>query len=603
MTIHNARTNCTISGLRTREATGISCHMADRRRWRLNSANYSRGGCFLVVCVTVLLLAAPEVLFSQTKELEAEQTETVHGTVLNAVTKAPIARALVYSLDGRYAMLTDGEGHFEFTLPKSSDMPQGMIFPGPVRQTWSYGGRHAGFQLMARKPGFLDSGFEQYPPSISSSDNDLTISLQPEGIIKGRVMISGGEAPGGLAVQLFSQQVQDGLPRWVPGTSTQTNSAGEFRIADLQPGSYKLVTKEWMDNDPAARLPGTQLYGFPPVYFPGVADFSAAGVIELGAGQTIQADIPIVSQPYFQVKIPVANSSMGFNVSVEGPQGARFELGYNMQDQRIEGLLPSGNYVVRASSFGPASISGIARIRVAGAPLEAPAMTLMPNSAIPIHVKEEFTDTTWSGSATINGIALHGPRLYLQASLESADDPQQYGGFVRPPTVPNDNAIVIEGISPGRYWLRITTARGYVASATYGSTDLLHQPFVIDSGGSAPIEVTLRDDGAELDGTIASPPNDSGSPDSSATRAWVYCVPLPEGSGQFHEIVVSDDGKFAIPMMAPGDYRILAFDRPQLRLPYREAESMKPYASKGLPVHLSAGQKMTVQAPIISAAE
>lgn len=80
-------------------------------------------------------------------------------------------------------------------------------------------------------------------------------------------------------------------------------------------------------------------------------------------------------------------------------------------------------------------------------------------------------------------------------------------------------------------------------------------------------------------------------------------MPLPEGSGQFHEIGASDDGKFTIPMMAPGDYRILAFDRPQLRLPYRDVEGMKPYASKGLLVHLSAGQKVTVQAPIISAAE
>lgn len=581
----------------------MSLHMADRRLWRLISANYSLSGCFLLAYVTLLLLTAPGVLLAQSREPEAEQTETVHGTVVNAVTKAPIARALVYSPDNRYAMLTDGEGHFEFTMTKSSDMPQGMIFSGHVGQRWSYGGRHAGFQLMARKPGFLDSGFEQYPVSISSSDNDLTISLQPEGIIKGRVMSSGGEAAVGLSVQLFSQQVQDGLPRWVPSSATQTNSAGEFRVADLQPGTYKLVTKEWMDNDPATRLPGTQLYGFPPVYFPGVADFSAAGVIELGAGQTIQADIPIVSQPYFQVKIPVANSSIGFNVSVEGPQGARFELGYNMEDQRIEGLLPSGNYVVRASSFGPGSVSGVARIRVAGAPLEAHAMTLIPNSPIPIRVKEEFTDTTWSGSGMFNGVALHGPRLYLQANVESADDFEQRGGSIRPPTGPNDDALVMEGIVPGRYWLHLSTSRGYVASATYGSTDVLHQPFMIDSGASAPIEVTLRDDGAELDGTIASPSNDSGSADSSATRAWVYCVPVPEGSGQFHTMPVSDEGKFMIPMMAPGDYRILAFDRPQFRLPFRDAEAMKPYSSKGLLVHLSAGQKVTVQAPIISAAE
>jgi len=549
--------------------------------------------------------AASGQVLAQTQEPKAEQTDTIHGTVVNTVTRAPIARALVYSPDNRYATLTDGDGHFEFMVPRNSGMAEGMIFSGPLRQTWSYAGHHRGFQLMARKPGFLDLSIDQNPVFISSSDDDLTISLLPEGIIKGRVTITGGEPAGGIVVQLFSQQVQDGLLRWVPGASTQTNSAGEFRVAELQPGTYKVVTKEWMDNDPAASLPGTQLYGFPPVYFPGVADFSAAGTIELGAGQSIQADLPIVSQPYFQVRIPVANgnANAGFNVSIEGPRSARFELGYNMQEQRVEGMLPSGNYVVRVSSFGPDSVSGTARIRVRGAPLEAPAMMLKPNSSIPINVKEEFTDTTWSGSATIGGISLHGPRLYLQASVESADDFEQQRGSIRPPTAPNDDALVLESVSPGRYWLRLSTARGYVASATLGSTDLLRQPFMIASGASAPIEVTLRDDGAELDGTIASPSDHNASGDSSVTRAWVYCVPLPESSGQFQEIGVSDDGKFVIPMMAPGDYRILVFNRPQFRLPYRDAQGMKPYASKGLLVHLAAGQKMTVQVPIIAATE
>jgi hypothetical protein len=584
----------------------ISFRMADRRRRRLNSSYSSTSSCWLRICfVTMILFAAWGAVRAQSQEPETQQTDTVHGTVVNAVTRAPVARALVYSPDNRYATLTDGEGHFEFTVPRSSGMPEGMIFSGPPRQTWSYSGRHHGLQLMARKPGFLADSTEQSPIFISSSDDDLTISLLPEGIIKGRVTITGGEPAGGAAVQLFSQQVQDGLPRWVPGASEQTNSAGDFRIAELQPGTYKVVTKEWMDNDPAANLPGTQLYGFPPVYFPGVADFSAAGPIELGPGQTIQADIPIAGQPYFHVRIPVANgnANLRFKVSVEGPQGARFELGYNMQEQRVEGTLPSGSYVVRVSSFGLDSVSGTARIRVAGAPLEAPVMMLTANSPIPINVKEEFTDTRWVGSGTIGGISVHGPRLYLQASLESADEVEQRGGSIRPPRAPNDDELALESVSPGRYWLHLSTSRGYVASATSGSTDLLRQPFVIASGASAPIEVTLRDDGAELDGTVASPSEHNATGDLSVRSAWVYCVPLPESSGQFQEIAISDEGKFVIPMMAPGDYRILVFNRPQSRLPYRDAEAMKPYASQGLLVHLAAGQKMTVQVPMISPTE
>jgi hypothetical protein len=52
--------------------------------------------------------------------------------------------------------------------------------------------------------------------------------------------------------------------------------------------------------------------------------------------------------------------------------------------------------------------------------------------------------------------------------------------------------------------------------------------------------------------------------------------------------------------MAPGDYRILAFKTQQLHLPYRDAEAMKAYETRGPVVHLSAGQKVSVQVPLVS---
>src|ERR1700688_1106316 len=43
--------------------------------------------------------------------------DSVHGTVINNKTHEPIARALVYSPDNRYATMTDDRGHFEFKFP------------------------------------------------------------------------------------------------------------------------------------------------------------------------------------------------------------------------------------------------------------------------------------------------------------------------------------------------------------------------------------------------------------------------------------------------------------------------------------------------------
>ena len=545
-------------------------------------------------------------------ETDGSETETLRGTVVNAVTQAPIPRALVYSADNRYAVLTDGDGHFEFTVPKTASERGGtnFVYSGPVPRVWGFWGNHIPLALMVRKPGFLDPPVEVGGAEKAASGNDISIPLIPEGIIKGRVTAGAAEPATGVALQLLTRQVQEGVLRWVPGPTVQANSAGEFRFAELLPGSYKLFTREWMDNDPVAQVPGSQVYGFPPVYYPGGAEPSAAAAIELDAGQTVQADIEIQGKAYHQVRIPVANADInnGFSVTVEGQQGSRFELGLNSNEQRIEGMLPAGSYTVQATTYGPNSVSGSVSIRVSDAPVQGPTLVLAPNTNIPIQVKEEFGDsssnssTSWSDGK--HTFALRGPRVYLQVRIESLDEIEPHGAALRPPTPPDDQSLALEGVPPGRYWLRVSTSRGYIASATMGSLDLLHQPFTVSSGSSAAIEITMRDDGGELDGTISSSGLQNSAPGSgSGPRAFVYCVPLPESAGQFQPLVVSEDGKFNAQMMAPGDYRILAFSVQQPNLPYRDAEAMKAYESQGQVVHLSAGQKTTVQLQSVISAE
>ena len=88
----------------------------------------------------------------------SEAPDTIHGTVVNSVTREPITRALVVSPDDRFATMTDGQGRFEFTLPKAEP-------PKPAAEGSSEGNPAEGLQLngsnrpnalSARKPGFLE---------------------------------------------------------------------------------------------------------------------------------------------------------------------------------------------------------------------------------------------------------------------------------------------------------------------------------------------------------------------------------------------------------------------------------------------------------------
>jgi hypothetical protein len=113
----------------------------------------------------------------------------------------------------------------------------------------------------------------------------------------------------------------------------------------------------------------------------------------------------------------------------------------------------------------------------------------------------------------------------------------------------------------------------------------------------------MRDDTASFDGTIEGANSASTRANSSTgTAAYVYCIPQPDGSGQFNQVWVSPDGKFNSPEMPPGVYQILAFKHQQNDLEYRNPEAMRAYESKGQIVRLAAGQKEHLQLQLISKA-
>ena len=576
---------------------------------------------------------------AQTTQPE-DKAESVHGVVVNSVTREPVGHALVYSPDDRFAAMTDGEGRFEFTFePAPPAQMHGETGSGSISSICAEGTcttYSASPQtpnrpnvLSAKRPGFLtdQQGIANQQPVTPGKE--LTISLTPEALVVGRVTLPTSEASEAIQLELYRRQVADGRARWVLAGSASTRSNGEFRFAELSAGTYKLLTRELPDRDPLTFDPRGQQYGYPPVFFPNATDFAAAESIQVAAGQIFQADISLVRHPYYRVKVPVANlppgvGAMNIVVSAQGNRGPGYSLGYNNQDQTIDGLLPNGNYTLEASSYGPTPVSGLLNISVKGAAVEGPSMSVAPGGSISVNVKEEFTapeDTDSQRAFVINGprgTEQQGPRRYLDVRLESADDfGQERGGWPRPPSGPEDESLAFDNVQPGRYWVRANSSRGFVASVTSGELDLLHQPLVVGVGGSSsPIEVTLRNDTAEIDGTVegaaASPGVSEGSPSGYSngfanpaveSLAHVYCVPLPDSGGEFKYLPVSADGKFGPLELPPGTYRMLAFDHPQPELEYRDPEAMREYDAKGQLVRLVAGQKEHVQLHLISNSE
>ena len=575
-------------------------------RPQIEGARFSRAVPIVALALATLLAGIRASAQTSTNE----KTESIRGTVVNLATHAPIPRALVTSSDQRLAALTDSEGRFEFTVPQTSSSDG----PDNIANLSSF--------FIARKPGFL----VENTPRVASAGTEITLTLVPEALIVGKVTLPNSEPPDSIFLEIFRRQVQDGRAHWFPAGGTQSRSDGEFRFADLQAGTYRVLTRELLDRDPLTFDPQGQVYGYPPVYAPNAPDFNSAGTIQVSAGMTSVVNLSVARKPYYSVHIPVANGladgGLNVTVNVAGHNGPGYSLGYNNREQAIEGTLPDGSYMIEAFRYGtgPGTGTGLLAITVHGAAVRGPSLTLVPNASIRVDVNEQFTSTNNSGSITFNlgqrSVKLKGPRSYLNVILEPADDATQRGGeSLRAPTGPGDETLVIENAFPGRYWVRLTTNRGYAASVRSGSIDLQREPLVIAAGSSsAPIEITMRDDTAEISGTvegITSPPRANPvhtAPDGNFTTrftapAYIYCVPLADSSGQYREAWVSPDGTFTTPAMAPGVYRVLAFDRPQSDLEYRNPEAMQAYDTKGPAVRVAGGQKEHVRLQLISSSE
>ena len=560
-----------------------------------------------------------------------EEPGVLKGVVINRVTGVPVSRALVHSLDNRLATLTDDQGRFEFRIPGAENQTGGSASapPNTVSATALSSGATASqlavqvgsqftaisLQLRARKPGYLTDS--DAPEFVASGDEGetLTIALVPEALLTGRVNIPAEATVDRGQVELYRREVQEGRGGWVQAGVAATDSEGEFRFADLPAGEYKAFTSEILDRDQMTLDPRAQLYGFPPVYYPNASDFDSAGVVHLAAGATASANLTPVRREYYPVRIAVANgtSGTGHNVSVypQGHDGPGYSLAYNEREQAIEGLLPNGAYTLEVLSFGQGAASGQVNFSVRGSPFVGRSISLVPNSSLSVIVKREFESTdspaavdTLTDQPQVRRKAASGQDV--QVTLIPLEEFSQRESItpVRPGNGTGDQPPVFENLKPGRYRIRVQAANGYAAAVSSGGTDLLHEPLVVSPGVAAPpIDITVRDDGAHVQGEIEhwaeeAKAHGSGFNAPAHLPACVYFLPRSGSAGQFRVASVND-GKFELSQVPPGDYEVLAFDRQPLDLEYENSEAMQKYEGKWQVLHLGPDAKENLKVPLI----
>ncbi len=543
------------------------------------------------------------VVFAQEAGADGKSTTTtvtVHGRVLNKLTKEPIGRALVTMAGDEYAVMTDDRGEFEMKLVEKIWVASPGVAGGSIG-----GGPGPSFQV--KKPGYLPPVLQPMVRFDPHNHHPLMIYLLPEARIVGHVDVPGTEGEVRITCSLYRREMQQGREHWQPAGSFTTWANGEFRFSELQAGTYRLITHEQMDRDSLMAPPGAEMFGYPPIYYPNTTDFSAASPIVVKPGETAQVNLTVQRRSYYPVRIPLGSAPQvaGVQVSVYpmGHWGPGWSLGYNPGDQAIGGLLPDGNYTVEAIAQGQPSETGIANFVVRGAPMEGSPVRLVPDASVAVTVHTEFRAQPTTGLDD----AVSAPNMRpinIGVSLEDTDEKgvNQRGAYARPVEGSDNRSLMIDNIGPGRYRVNVSAGNGYVASIESGGVDLVKQPLVVGLGASVPpIEITLRDDGAEVTATLDQAPNPELPRVSfrNGQTPMLYLIPTDPDRKQGVLQVPEWNGSSTLNNVPPGDYLAVVFDQQQPNLPTGDPEFVKSLEGKAQTVHLEAGQKVNLKLKVI----
>jgi hypothetical protein len=228
-------------------------------------------------------------------------------------------------------------------------------------------------------------------------------------------------------------------------------------------------------------------------------------------------------------------------------------------------------------------LAGSAAIELASADVDDVTLILQPQISVAGRIVIE------NQPANLTNLGTAGLRVELRR------EPFTPELLVVIPTITNEGAFTLSGVTPGDYRLKVNTGslKGYVKAARYGAIDALNPPFHVDGPGQFEIVIGLSS--GSLDATIL---DDAKKPFNDAT---VVLIPDPPRRQRFdlYSAAGSDpSGHVHFDSLAPGDYRIFAWDDVPADA-WQDPDFMRTYENRGRPVSILEGSSSNTELQVI----
>jgi hypothetical protein len=485
-----------------------------------------------------------------------------------------------------WSAFTDSEGKFQFDA-----LPAGPI------------------TVLAVKPGYLDEDdFASRRPKgfalqLGPEAPPAVLKLTPEGVVFGQVTDENGEPLEGFTVSLiYRNPISRGLLR-DPRLRVVTDDEGRFRIAGLHLGICFLAIRPTEGPARTSAKDTDVPQGFAPVFYPAATEMHSAIPVKVRPGSPTLVNFSLKREPFVRVSgtvsgyRPEQQVALNLQDSLRDPLPQQIAFDTSTGDFHTK-WIPPGAYVLSAQTYAPVSadasspVSSARQSIIASSNLSGIHLVFHPTVDIPVVIRGLPSIAAENESSPV-------VMLLLLAKGQTSRGTSHYATTAnRPPDAPSGpTALVVVGVEPGTYDVNATVYRGssyYLESVTWGSTDLLHDPLVLDSSGAVPsIDVAVREGAATVSGTVI-------SGDQPASAAVVVFPPGQHLTPSF--AFAGPDGAFQLQNLAPGTYRVIALDN-YASLDLENQGVLRSVSSKAQEVTLAAKQTVSLRLQLTAVEE
>jgi hypothetical protein len=495
----------------------------------------------------------------------------------------------------------DAQGHFAFT-----DLEPGSYTIQARRQGFGEGGP-AGAASMIGESLIVGEG---------QRIANYVLRMSPRSVISGKIVDESGDPVSRVRVAVYRYAYSQGQRRLLPaGPVAQTDDLGQYRIANLAPGTYYVSATRGNDplfpnmlvttrgdlpmleiqgsgsplrtvEIPPAPVAGEVEMGYPPVWYPNAPGLEAASAVTVKVGaENSSIDFTLRKIPVWsirgQIVDPAADPARPPMITLS-PKGSPLV----MPTGRASAQARDGSFEI--SGVPPGSYVLMARV-MAGQQTRMAVRTIEVKDASVDGVRLEIT----SGRALKGSLKVEGGGTF-PASFMSFTSPE--GGVARVMSPASDGNLNIQNVFPVVYSMELMGGNGgpyasyYVKSVRYGGREF--SPWAIDLSGDGQLDIVLSAKAATLEGSVV---DRQGKP---AANAAIVIAPATAGE-PLRTGTADASGNFYFAGLRPGDYRVFAWDAAAPEASDAPA-SLAPFEASSKAVTLAESAREKIQVTTIA---